>query len=91
MTEGLSSSSQSITLKCGRLNCCVRAVWTHKLKTNLTIFLTLSISKPSTVQTPDLKKIFLHSIQRTTQNLAALAFVVPEISSFELRSVLAFF
>ena len=52
---------------------------------------TLGISTPFVVQTPNLEEILLSSIKSTTQNLDALAVVVGEISNHKLRSNLAFF
>ena len=52
---------------------------------------TLGISTPFVVQTPNLEEILLSSIKSTTHNLDALAVVVGEISNHKLRSNLAFF
>ena len=50
----------------------------------------LTISKPCVAQTINFRKLLLSSSQSTTQNLDALAVVVPEISSRELKLNLAF-
>ena len=62
----------------------------RELKSTLAFVVTLSISKPDAVKTPDYRQMLVSSSQSTTQNLDTLAVVVPEISSRELRSNLAF-
>ena len=57
----------------------------------MAVFLTLSISAQLLVQTLNFGKMLLGSSQSITQNLEAPAVVLPEISSRELRSNLAFF
>ena len=86
----LLSSSQSTTQNLDVLGFVVREISPHELRSHLAFLQTLSISKPSVVQTTNFKKILLSSSQSTTQNLDALAIVVCEISSHELRPNLAY-
>ena len=59
---------------------------TRELRSNLDVFLTLSISTPFLFQTPDFGKMLLNLSQSVIQNLDALALVICEISTQELRS-----
>ena len=60
---------------------------THKLKSNFALFLTLSISRPFSVQTAVFEKMLLKSRRRLMHCLEAVALVVDEIS---INSNLAF-
>ena len=85
----LLGSSQSTTQYFDTVAVVVREILTHELRSNLAVFLTLSIS--SVVQTPYFEKMLLSLSQSTTQGLDALAVVIGEISTHELQSNLAFF
>ena len=85
----LLGSSQSTTQNFDTVAVVVREILTHELRSNLAVFLTLSIS--SVVQTPYFEKMLLSLSQSTTQGLDALAVVIGEISTHELQSNLAFF
>ena len=69
----------------------VREISTGQLKSNLAFFLPLGISKAFSVQTPVFEKMFLNSRRRITHDWEAVAVVVREISTGQLKSNLAFF
>ena len=54
----------------------IREISTHKLKSNLTFVITLSIPIPFVVQTPDFGKMLLKSRRRITHYLEVVAIVV---------------
>ena len=87
----LLSVSQSTTQNLDSLAVAVREISTHQLRSNSDFFLTLSIFTPFVVQIPGSGKMLLSVSQNTTQNLDALALVICEISTQELRSNLDFF
>ena len=66
-------------------------ILTRKFKPNLAFFLTWSISKVFTFQTPDFHKMLLNLRSRITRDLEAVAVVVDEILTVKLNSNLAFF
>ena len=85
------SLSQTPTQNLDALAFVVREISTRELRTNLVSFLTLSNSKPCVVGTPDFRKMLLSSSQSITQHFGALAVVVREISTRELRTNLVSF
>ena len=87
----LLSVSQSTTQNLDSLAVAVREISSHQLRSNSDFFLTLSIFTPFVVQIPGYGKMLLNVSQNTTQNLDALALVICEISTQELRSNLDFF
>ena len=87
----LLSVIQSTTQNLDSLAVAVREISTHQLRTNSDFFLTLSMFTPFVVQTPGSGEMLLNVSQNTTQNLDALALVICEISTQELRSNLDFF
>ena len=57
----------------------ISEISSHKWRSNLAVFPTLSMSKPFVAQTLNFEKLFLSSSRSTIQNLQALALVVIEI------------
>ena len=72
-------STQSITQNLNAVPLPVLEITSHELRSCLTVFLTLSISKLFLAQTPNLQRVVLSSKQSITQNFNGLAVVVPEI------------
>ena len=66
-------------------------ILTLKLKSNLAIFLTLSIYKAYAVKTPDFDKMLLNSRRTIPHNLEAVAVVLDQILTVKLNPNLAFF
>ena len=85
------NSRQRITHDWEAVAVVVREISTGQLKSNLAFFLPLSISKGFSVQTPLFQKMFLNSRRRITHDWEALAVVVREISTGELKLNYAFF
>ena len=83
--------SQNTTQNLDSLAVAVREISSHQLRSNSDFFLTLSIFTPFVVQIPGYGKMLLNVSQNTTQNLDALALVICEISTQELRSNLDIF
>ena len=69
----------------------VREISTNELRSNLVIFLTLGISTPFVIKIPNFGQMLLSSNQSITLSLDALAVLVCEISTNELRSNLVIF
>ena len=72
-------STQSIRQNLNAVALAVLDITSHELRSNLTVFLTLSISKLCVAQTPNLQRLVVSSRQSITQNFNALAVVIPEI------------
>ena len=87
----LPRSSLSITQNMDALAVVVHEISTHNWRTDLAIFLTLSISEPMIVQVPNFERKLRYSSLSITQNLDALAVVVHEISTHNWRTNLAIF
>ena len=68
----------------------VDGISTRKLNSNLAFLLTLCISIPFVVQTPDFEKMLLKSRQRITQDMKVAGVLIREISTRKLKSNLAF-
>ena len=68
----------------------VDEISTRKLDSNVAFILTLSISIPFVVQTPDFEKMLLKSRQRITQDMKVVGVLIREISTRKLKSNLAF-
>ena len=78
--------SQSVMQNLDALALVICEISTRELRSNSDYFLTLSISTPFLFQTPDFGKMLLNVSQSVIQNLDALALVICEISTRELRS-----
>ena len=78
--------SQSVIQNLDALGLVICEISTHELRSNSHFFPTLSISTPFLFQTPDFGKMLLNVSQSVIQNLDALALVICEISTRELRS-----
>ena len=72
-------STQSITENLNTLAVAVLEITTDELRSNLTVFLTLSICKLCVAQIPNLQRVVASSRQSFKQHFNALAVVVPEI------------
>ena len=72
----LLKSRQRITHVLEAIAVVVSEILTHKLKSNLTFVITLSIPIPFVVQTPDFGKMLLKSRRRITHYLEVVAIVV---------------
>ena len=72
-------STQSITQNLNAVAVAVLEITSHDLRSNLTIFLTLRMSKLCVAQTPNFQRLVVSSRQSITQNFNALAVVVREI------------
>ena len=66
-------------------------ILTRKLKSNLVFFLTLRISKAFAVQTPRFDRVLLNQRRTIAHDLEAVAVVVHEISTANLKSNLVSF
>ena len=71
-------STQSISQNLNAVAVAVPEITSHEVKSNLTVFLTLSISELCVAQTPNLQRVVVSSSQSITQNFNAPAIVVPE-------------
>ena len=99
----LTLSKKAITLKfCLRLVRVFKSIFwkfgsfsvvrsSHKLRSNLAVFLTSNILTPFLVKTPIFWEMLLGSTQSATQTLDAIAVVVQEISCHKLMPNLAVF
>ena len=93
--EMLLGSTQSATQNLHVLAVVILKIWSHEIRSNFPIFLTLSISTPFLVhcflKTPNFRETLLGSSQSATQTLDAIAVVVQEISCHKLMPNLAVF
>ena len=93
--EMLLGSTQSATQNLDVLAVVILKIWSHEIRSNFPIFLTLSISTPFLVhcflKTPNFRETLLGSSQSATQTLDAIAVVVQEISCHKLMPNLAVF
>ena len=71
--------TQSIRQNLNAVALPVLEITSHELRSSLTVFLTLSISKLFVAQTQNLQRVVVSSRQSITQNFNGLAVVVPEI------------
>ena len=72
-------STKTITQNLNAVAVLVPEITSHELRSNLTVFLTLSISKLCVAQTPNLQRVVVSSRESITQNFHGLVVVVSEI------------
>ena len=89
--EMLLGSTHSTTQNLDVLAVVILKIWSHEIRSNFSIFLTLSISTTFSVKAPNFRDTLLGSSQSVTQTLDAIAVVVQEIFCHKLMPNLAVF